>query len=77
MRSLVQGFFDFHKMLSAMWRCDCTGGSQDWATGSGGSENLGLELRLGSCTPSQISRELAKPAKAPQPADEGKRSILE
>lgn len=22
-------FFDFHKMLSAMWRCDCSGGSQE------------------------------------------------
>ena len=21
----LQGFFDFHELLSAMWRCDCTG----------------------------------------------------
>eukprot|EP00439_Symbiodinium_sp_Y106_P011901 s2861_g1.t2 len=28
-------FFDFHKMLSAMWRCDCSGGSQDWAWAEG------------------------------------------
>ncbi|CAE7365088.1 gcy-36, partial [Symbiodinium sp. KB8] len=25
----TRSFFDFHKMLSAMWRCDCTGGSQE------------------------------------------------